>query len=47
MMPQHEVPVQLCLRSGVSEAVTLLAKAMAVTKETTDLYNSIVKNVWG
>jgi hypothetical protein len=32
-------------RSGVTEAVTLLAKAMAVTKETRDLWNSIIKKV--
>jgi hypothetical protein len=30
-------------RSGVAEAVTLLARAMAVTKETRDLWNSIIK----
>jgi hypothetical protein len=30
---------------GVGEAVTLVAKVMAATKETTDLWNSIVKNV--
>jgi hypothetical protein len=32
-------------RSGVAEAVTLLARAMAVTKETRDLWNSIIKKV--
>jgi hypothetical protein len=48
---QHvRLPVlQLCpggsfLRTGVAEAVTLLAKAMAAAKETRDLWNSIVKN---
>jgi hypothetical protein len=32
-------------RSGATEAVTLLARAMAVTKETRDLWNSIIKKV--
>ena len=34
---QFDVGGQYCLRSGVAEAVTLLAKAMAVTKEMKDL----------
>ncbi len=34
------------LRTGVAEAVTLLAKAMAATRETRGLWNSIVKTVW-
>lgn len=33
------------LRTGVAEAVTLPAKAMAATKETRDLLNSIAKDV--
>jgi len=35
----------LVLRTGVAEAVTLLAKAMAATRETRGLWNSIVKTV--
>jgi hypothetical protein len=48
---QHvELPVvQLCvgssLRTGVTEAVTPLAKAMAATREMSGLENRIVKNV--
>ena len=34
-----------CLRSGVVEAVTLLAKAMAATKETRVLENSIIRDI--
>ena len=34
---QFDVGGQYCLRSGVAEAVTLLAKAVAVTKEMKDL----------
>jgi len=33
------------LRARVAEAVTLLAKAMAATRETKDLWKSIVKTV--
>jgi hypothetical protein len=36
-LPELAWQLDHCLRSGVTEAVTLLAKAMAVTKETRDL----------
>ena len=48
-LQQNRLPVPvlqvggLFLRTGVVEAVTLPAKAMAATKETRDLLNSIVK----
>ena len=43
-LPEPETPPP-SLRTGVVEAVTLLAKAMVATKETKALENSIVKDV--